>query len=284
MTRNQDAGHVGVKESTQNTQYDQIGTKYNRIKTLPATEAEVPSVVRALGDIVGKKCLDLACGTGKYTALLSSLGASTVHGYDISPAMIAGAKATYPPAQNPNLHFAVADCSLPDISLPHSSSPSDNNKTGNFDIVLAVWFLNYAGTETELTNMFRVIEKNLVTGGRFVGLTTNVHDPQMQLDKRDFYGIDVLVLDAAYVDPSSSSSANEEVLGVKMRVVVKGEMPFQFDVFQFRKEVYERCAERAGLKLAWKELVLPEDERRGNGYWDWFVERPTFVIVEAVRV
>lgn len=44
-------------QSTQNTQYDKIGTKYNAIKLLPATEPEVPSVKAALGDITGKTCL-----------------------------------------------------------------------------------------------------------------------------------------------------------------------------------------------------------------------------------
>ena len=191
--------------------------------------------------------------------------------------MIEGAKATYPNSSHPKLHFSVADCSVPD-ALPQAEK---------FDIIFAGWFLNYAGTETELVNMFRVIETNLVPGGRFVGITTNVNDPLMQLEKLDFYGLDVLVLDPAYVAPSSypssESSASEEVLGIKARVVVKGDTPFQFDVFQFKKDVYERCAEAAGLKLNWKEVVLPEDERKETGYWDKFVERPTFVIVEAVR-
>jgi hypothetical protein len=45
------------EKSTQNTQYDKIGTKYNTIKTLPGTEPEEPSVTKALGDIHGLKCL-----------------------------------------------------------------------------------------------------------------------------------------------------------------------------------------------------------------------------------
>jgi len=44
-------------QSTQNTQYDKIGTKYNAIKVLPSVEPEEPSVTRALGNIEGKRCL-----------------------------------------------------------------------------------------------------------------------------------------------------------------------------------------------------------------------------------
>jgi hypothetical protein len=44
-------------QSTQTTQYNAIGTKYNTIKTLPAVEPEKPSIIKALGNIEGKRCL-----------------------------------------------------------------------------------------------------------------------------------------------------------------------------------------------------------------------------------
>jgi hypothetical protein len=43
--------------NTQNKQYDKIGTKYNAIKVLPSVEPEEPSVVKALGNIEGSRCL-----------------------------------------------------------------------------------------------------------------------------------------------------------------------------------------------------------------------------------
>lgn len=45
--------------STQNTQYDKIGTKYNSMHELPAIEPEKPSVISVLGDITGKRCLGM---------------------------------------------------------------------------------------------------------------------------------------------------------------------------------------------------------------------------------
>jgi hypothetical protein len=50
MAKNQES-------STQTTQYDAIGTKYNNIKVLPAVEPEAPSITKALGTIHGKRCL-----------------------------------------------------------------------------------------------------------------------------------------------------------------------------------------------------------------------------------
>ncbi|KAF3050620.1 hypothetical protein E8E11_010590 [Didymella keratinophila] len=200
-----------MDESTQNTQYDQIGTRYLEIKTLPAAEPEVPN---------------LACGTGKYTHLLSTLGATCAYGYDISHTMIAGALDAYPVKEHPLLFFDVADCSI------LSSLPPSNN--GTFDLVFSAWFLNYAGSERELTNMFRVIESQMAPCGKFVGLTTDGHDPDMHIPKPDFYGLDILVLDPAYVAPDTG-----EIVGIKAKVRV-GKGGFEFDCFQFRAEVYER--------------------------------------------
>jgi hypothetical protein len=180
--------------------------------------------------------------------------------------MIAGAQTTYP---SPRLTFKVRDCSVPEQML----------HTEPFDIVFAGWFLNYAGSEKELTNMFRVIEQNLSPTGKFVGVTTNAHDPWVKEPKMGFYGLDIIVLEEEYVAPDTGRE-----VGIKARVVVKGDVEFSFDVFEFRAEVYERCAREAGLDLKWGELVLPEDERREQGFWEKYVERPTFDVVEAVRI
>lgn len=168
-----------------------------------------------------------------------------------------------------NLHFEVADCSEPE-NLPAVESP--------FDVVFAGWFLNYAGTERELTSMFRVIAQNLTRGGKFVGVTTNVTDPRVKEDKKAFYGIDVDVLERDYIAPDTWRE-----VGIKARVTVLSEPPFSFDVFQFRSEVYERCAKEAGLEVSWREHVLPDDERKETSFWDEWLRRPTSSIIEAVH-
>lgn len=92
-----------------------------------------------------------------------------------------------------------------------------------------------------------------------------------------FYGLDVLVLEERYVAPDTGRE-----VGIRARVVAHTQPVVQFDVFQFRKEVYERCAAEAGLRLGWRDAVVP-DERKEGGYWERWLERPTFVIVEAIR-
>lgn len=183
--------------------------------------------------------------------------------------MVSSAIANYPPSQYPTLRFAVADCSIPD-SLPTSGNHA-------FDLVFSAWFLNYAGSERELINMFRVIESQMAPGGRFVGVTTNPFDETMHIPKVDFYGLDVEVLDPAYVAPDTGKA-----VGIKAKVKV-GKGGFEFDCFQFRQEVYERSARMAGLKIEWKEYVVPDDERRQSGYWKEWLTRPPFAMLEAVR-
>jgi hypothetical protein len=188
--------------------------------------------------------------------------------------MIEGALSAYPPSEYPTLHFSVADCSIP-LSLPVHDD-------GEFGIVFSAWFLNYAGSEIELTNMFRVIESQMAKDGRFVGLTTDAHDLNMAVPKPEFYGLDVEVLDVAYIAPDT-----KKVVGIKARVKVGGGVGkggFEFDVFQFRKDVYERCAEKAGLQITWRGVVLPEDARGNTGYWAEWLERPTFAMLEARKI
>ncbi|KAF2195972.1 hypothetical protein GQ43DRAFT_289120 [Delitschia confertaspora ATCC 74209] len=307
--------------STQNTQYDKLGTKYNSIHDLPVTKPEIPSVLAALGDIKGAKCLGtflllflqvcifvpscpftgildldhvvpdlrclpscyLACGTGRFAHLLHTLGASSVTGYDISHIMVDAARTAYPESTFPTLSFNISDCTKP-LSPPPENAP--------FDLVFAGWFLNYAGTEEELIGMFKNIASNLNEKGRFVGITTNALEPQMSTPKMDFYGLDILVLDPAYRDPSTSTSTggNDErdVLGIKARVRGHTKEKVEFDVFQFKSEVYERAARKVGLGLKWREWVLPEKRDDGSewgeGYWERWLDRPNFVVVEGWRL
>jgi hypothetical protein len=54
--------HSGAeRKSTQNTQYDQIGTDYLKVKELPAAEPELPSILSALGKdgVKGARCLGM---------------------------------------------------------------------------------------------------------------------------------------------------------------------------------------------------------------------------------
>jgi hypothetical protein len=39
----------------------------------------------------------------------------------------------------------------------------------------------------------------------------------------------------------------------------------------------------AGLEIKWREYVVPDDERKQTGYWEDWLARPTFAMLEAIR-
>lgn len=141
-------------------QYDAIATLYGKMQVLPAPSIEQPSVEAILGDITGLRCLDLACGLGRWSRFLLEKGAASVTGIDISEHMIEEAAreaSTWPASIRDKVTFRVGDC----------TKPLDIESEGSFDLVFGAWLLNYAATAEEQLGMWRTISANLRPGGLF---------------------------------------------------------------------------------------------------------------------
>ena len=245
------------------TQYDTIGTRYASMKELPAASVEKPSISAVLGNIHNLHCLDLACGLGYWTQYLLEDGAASVTGVDISETMTKAAKeasATWAASLRDRNHFITADCSQP-TDIPG----------GPFDLVFAGWFLNYAGSYEEQLGMWRNIYHNLKPGGRFIGITVNVHQAHdTPIDDR--YGI--------LTEPIAKVRDGHKI---RLTAYTHPERVV-FENYHLSKEVHERGAATSGLvDLKWNGHVLPDDERRETGYWDVFEKRPMLEVVTACR-
>ncbi len=71
------------------TNYNAIAEQYKQCKEHPwRSRIETYSIMKRLGNIEGKKVLDVACGEGFYARKLKQCGASEVVGIDLSEAMI----------------------------------------------------------------------------------------------------------------------------------------------------------------------------------------------------
>ena len=115
------------------TQYNQIGTRHKSLEDSPIGEIDFLTTSRVLGDVKGKKVLDLACGIGRWSRYCVEHGAESVMGIDISEAMIEGAYAmrgTLEDGLREKLSFSVGDCSL----------PFELEEKGRFDLVLGAWY------------------------------------------------------------------------------------------------------------------------------------------------
>src|SRR3989338_4551471 len=122
---------MNIREKQVANKYDQLAVSYHDLRTKKNPNGwfynellEMPATLELLGNVKGKKILDLGCGTGIYAKLLTKKGAK-VKGFDISPKMIDIAK-----KENPNLDLKVGSAN----KIPF------NDK---FDIVLASLVVHY---------------------------------------------------------------------------------------------------------------------------------------------
>ncbi|GAB7327522.1 hypothetical protein MBLNU13_g11388t1 [Cladosporium sp. NU13] len=247
-------------------QYDAIATRYGKMQSLPASSLEQPSVEVILGDVTGLRCLDLACGLGRWSKFLLEKGAAEVTGIDISPLMIEEAareaSASWPASIRDRATFRVGDC----------TKPLDLEREGPFDLVFGAWLLNYAATETEQVGMWGNIFANLRHGGRFVGVTPNVHMDPVARPIDDRYGYAVVPVRKV-----------EDGWKCRLTAYTQPEN-VEFEMYHLSKEVYERTAAEAGLVgLMWNGHGIQEDGEKAGGYWDAFGKRPSFEICTARR-
>lgn len=240
-------------------QYDHIGSQYDEYaRTATLKRAESYTFFRMIGALEGKRVMDLACGFGFYTRLLKQHGASQVIGVDISSEMIR--LATQQEQAEPlGITYQVGDA----VTLP---------QLGPFDLVTAVYLLDYATSQDQMLGMFRSAYDNLVEGGRFVAYTIN---PEFTLSKPNCtkYGVTVLreepeegryVCDAEFVtDP-----------------------PTRVKWYRWSQATYEWAIQKAGFRdFAWHPSeVAPDDiARYGEAYWRDFYDNCLIIGVVCAK-
>jgi toxoflavin synthase len=228
---------------TEGAQYDHIGSKYDEYaRTATLKQAESYTFFRMVGSLGGKRVMDLACGFGFYTRMLKQHGAVQVVGVDISPEMVRLAT-EQEQAEPLGIGYQICDAA----ALP---------QMGPFDLVTAVYLLNYATSKDRLHSMFRSVYDNLVAGGRFVAYTVN---PDFTLSKPNCtkYGITV-----------RRETPEED------RYVCEAEFitdpPTLFSYYRWNQATYEWAVKAAGFRdFSWHPSeVAPEDVARyGQAYW-----------------
>lgn len=162
------------------------------------------------------------------------------------------------------------------------------NDEEGFDLVFGVWFLNYAGSGEEMSNMWRTISMNLKPGGVFVGMTPGPSD-DLQCFQEEQNGLGrELGVEMEYVKELD----NREGWRTHIRGVGKGEREgevVEFDNFHLKKSVYEEAARQGGMKgnMEWRAVALPETEEQRATFavqdwvWDVVMKAPYFTIVVA---
>ncbi|MEU0247411.1 class I SAM-dependent methyltransferase [Streptomyces sp. NPDC006235] len=234
----------------QDDQYAEIGDRYSDFKdTAPLAGPEQYNVLKHLGDLTGARVLDLACGHGHYSRLIKAAGAAEVVGVDQSPVMVELARKSEQ-EQPQGITYHVGDAAR----LP---------RLGAFDLVSAVWLLNYATTKDELTAMLRGIHDNLVPGGRFVAVAVwPDFDPFGP--KWDDYGLRVV------------SETPAEDRGILVTDLI-GTETSTITTSRWSREAFAQCLAAAGFEsYSWQVPEVPAESvaRFGDSFWDNYRANP----------
>ena len=115
-----------------------------------------PRVIEALGDLTGRRVLDLGCGEGYVARSLLKSGVAFVHGVDISSEMIGLARSACPPQATDRLRFDSCDLGA-GLELPPDS----------FNDAIAVFLFNYLSC-AQTAVVLQTVNRLVRPGGRFV--------------------------------------------------------------------------------------------------------------------
>ncbi len=237
-------------------QYDGKGAAfYEGANSVPQdfVDIEIHNFQSILGDVRGKRVLDLACGFGRWTQILRDSGAHAC-GSDVSPDQIDIARQL-----SPDIEYFVLDARDREYLA----------ETG-FDLITAVYLLHYAETHEQLRDMLALVYRNLAPGGRFVTLNLNPdYDPELA-NKSEW-----LTKTGLYVGKASAESN-------RLALEIGG---MRADTWQWERTTYERTMFKLGFAdIAWHPLSeLPTGPQSRADSWRFFLQNPNCIALSAYR-
>lgn len=233
------------------TQYDNLGATYNVVEDMAFKTLEVSLVEKMVKPHVSPSTsvIEFACGSGLYTRHLLSWGVTNLTSMDISPEMLKLAQAAI--NNSPHARFVAADGTKPTSFAPDSSEHY-------FDFGFGGWFLNYALSKVELTDMFKTIALNLKPGGYFAGV---IPYPTEDMDAR----AKVCNSSPMWDLPPRMEYVEEIDGGNGWRVRISLNDKVSFLAAHMKMSVFEGAARDAGFEeIEWLREELPKD----GEWWD----------------
>lgn len=234
--------------------YDDIAVDYKNSKELPfRTYIESYTLFQLTGSLDGKEVIDLACGEGFYTRKIKMAGADSVIGVDISSEMIQLAREN--------------EADLPRGCDYEVYNVAEMPTMGTFDLVTAMYLLNYAQTREELLKFCRAAYRQLKAGGRFVGVNDNpFNDPKQYATYRPY----------GFIKRAWGQNRNE---GAPIRYTFFNAdgSQFQFNNYYLHPATYEAVFREAGFSsFEWVPVSL-DPVQNGNSFWHPFLEHPPII-------
>jgi len=246
------------------TDYNQIASQYKKAKEQPwRTRIELFSMMNQIGDLAGKRVVDLACGEGFLTRQIRLAGAQEIVGVDISEQMIALAS-EYEESTPLGISYFTEDA-------------RESGLQQSFDLAISGWLLVYAHNREELATMCHGMAQRLKPGGRFVTLTTNPALYSMQSRPPDYrqYGFEIKLPESAYEGAPL------------VWTIHLADSSFEIENYYLSKEAHLSALEDAGFRdIRFHELTLSPDPEAGDegDHWDEILNYSPAIIIEGFKV
>ena len=243
------------------TNYDFIAEQYKRAKLQPwRAHVESFTLLGVIGDLAGKKVVDLACGEGFYSRILREQGAASVTGVDLSEKMIALARQQE--AMHPQgINYLVGDGRNLQLNEEH-------------DLVVAAYLLNYATNRDELAAMLNGIARCLKSGGRFVTVNSNPALDFPSAPSFRKYGFETRV-----------RGAWQEGAPIHW-IFHLAEGSIEIENYYLSVAIHEEACRSAGFNsIRWHSSRLsPQGEAAfEKGYWTELISQPPIICLECVK-
>ena len=240
-------------------QYDRIAGKYSKMMDPVKRHVIISTFTRLMKEenLLGKTALDLACGNGIYTRILASFGPKSVVGVDISKEMIQIAQESED-TQRLGIKYIVGDV----LSLRLDKK---------FDVITAVYLLNYARTGEELARMCGTVRSHLADDGVFYAVVPN---PSYGPSDGFEYGIRTTNADG------KRSFADGDAVKMEFEGSENGGLSFSYCYWS--KKTYEGCLRSSGLSsIEWVPFSVSEEgiKEYGSAFWDAWLKNPPSVVL-----
>lgn len=202
--------------------------------------------------------LDMACGEGFYTRRIKLAGASNVLGVDISEEMIG---------------LAEEEERIRPLGCSYVRTGAEEFRAEQaFDIVVAMYLLNYARSSRQLQRMCRACYGALRPGGRLVGVNDNVRNPPLGTESLERYG---------FVRSGPALPKDGDVTLYEFTNCDGSR--FRFENYYLSPRTYREAFENAEFRdFRWIDVSL-HPSRRGDGSWLRFMARPPIVAFAASK-
>ncbi|MEI6587907.1 MAG: class I SAM-dependent methyltransferase [Candidatus Moraniibacteriota bacterium] len=209
-----------------------------------------PSLVKHLGNLSGKRVLDLGCGTGNSSRLALSCGAQEVVGVDFSEKEIVAAKGM---DKGKSIEYFVRNAA------------DDLSDLGEFDLATAVLSVHYCTERAMLEKLFSNVQKVLKLNGKFLAVV-------VPFSSYDGYGVKISSVTGREGDPSNVSLSDFD-----------GNKFLDFDDIYWSSETYQEVLRKLGFSVEWLPCIVLEEgiQKYGENFWKQFLDNPIYKIFIA---